>query len=69
MKKQIIQITSLPKTTRVTIQKGHGKQKRLQFRRIDEAVEFVLPRGHRDTELYLNGYSCVLAGWVDGAAH
>jgi hypothetical protein len=29
----------------------------------------VLPRGHRDTELYLNGYSCVLAGWVDGAAH
>lgn len=66
MKKQIIHITSLAKSTKVTIRNGHTQWRPRQFSSIDKAIAFVLPRGSRHTELYLNGYPCVLHGWVNG---
>ncbi len=68
MNKHIIRITSLPKATQVSVHDGHQKLKPRVFPSIDEAVKYVLPRGNRHTELYLNGYPCVLDGWVDGTA-
>ena len=67
MKNQIIHITSLPKSTQVSIQNGHRKPRRRRFSSIDDAVQYVLPLGNRRTELYLNGHSCVLHGWVTGS--
>jgi hypothetical protein len=64
MKNQIIHITSLANATKVTIRNGQKKLKARRFRSIDEAIAFVLPRGNRQTNLNLNGYPCVLHGWV-----
>ena len=66
MKKQTIQITSLPKATQVSIQNGHRKLKPRLFPSIEAAIDYALPLGNRHTDLYLNGYSCVLHGWVQG---
>ena len=64
MKKQIIQVTSLAKSTQVRVRNGHSKLRPRQFASIDKALDYVLPLGNRQTELYLNGYPCVLHGWV-----
>lgn len=64
MKNQIINITSLTKGVRVTIRNGQRKLKARRFADIDSALEFVLPRGNRQTDLYLNGYWCMLNGWL-----
>ena len=68
MRKQIIYITSLAKSTQVIIRNGHTKLRPRQFASIDKALAFVLPLGNWHTELYLNGYPCVLHGWVRGPA-
>jgi hypothetical protein len=64
MKQQIIRVTSLPNSTQVEIQNGHKRFRPRQFAGINEALKFVSPRGSRRTRLYLNGYPCVLHGWV-----
>jgi hypothetical protein len=68
MRKQIIHIPSLAKSTQVTIRNGHRKSRPRQFASIDKALAYVLPLGSRHTRLYLNGYPCVLHGWVQGPA-
>ncbi len=64
MKKKIVHIISLKKRTKVIILNSHRNLKPRLFGSIDEAIDYVLPLGNRHTELYLNGYSCVLHGWV-----
>ena len=64
MKKLIIYITSLAKLTRIEIRNGNRWLKPRYVGSIDEAIAFVLPLGNRHTELYLNGFPCVLHGWV-----
>lgn len=64
MKNQIIHITSLEKGAQVSIRNGLKKLKTRRFTTIAEAKEFVLPQGNHQTELYLNGFKCVLNGWV-----
>jgi len=63
MKKVIINITSLKRHTRVTIEKP-GRRKAIHwFQDIEQAKEFVLPLGTPGTEMFLNGFPCVLHGW------
>jgi hypothetical protein len=64
MKNKIIKISSRGNGAQVTICNGHKQLKARRFRTIDEAIAFVLPRGNRRTELFLNGYPCVPHAWV-----
>lgn len=66
MKKQVIHITSLENSTQSLPRNGHNKWRPRQFASINQAIGFVLPLGNQHTELYLNGYLCVLHGWVSG---
>lgn len=59
-----IKITSLKKGAQVTIRNGSKKLMTRRFASIDDCIEFVQPQGDRQTDLYLNGYPTVLAGWV-----
>jgi hypothetical protein len=69
MKKQTINIKSLAESTQVIIQNGNGFTMRRRFGSVDEAIAFVLPRGNLNTELYLNGFPCVLHGWIASGNH
>jgi hypothetical protein len=64
MKNQIINITSVAKGVRVTVRNSHKKLKARRFPNVDQAKEFALQQGDRQTNLYLNGFKCVLAGWT-----
>ena len=65
MKNQTIKITSLTAGTALVTIRGGGKRlKARRFQNIEKAIEFVLPLGDRRTDFYLNGYHCVLNGWL-----
>ena len=64
MKNQIIHITSHKNLTKVSIRKGGRKLLTRRFHSIEKAISHVLPPGNRQTDLHLNGYQMVLAGWV-----
>ncbi len=64
MKAQVIQIDSLEQGTQVTIRNGYQRPSRRLFPNIDEAFDYVLPRGNRRTTLRLNGYNIVPHAWV-----
>ncbi|HOX02150.1 MAG TPA: hypothetical protein P5555_07315 [Candidatus Paceibacterota bacterium] len=63
MKKQTIHISSLARSIRVRIQNGTTKPRVLKFKTEAEAIDYILPRSNRQTEMYLNGYLVALAGW------
>ena len=64
MKKKIILISSLDKSTQVTIRNGKTYATRRHFGSVDKAIAFVVPLGDHRTEFFLNGYPCVLHAWV-----
>jgi hypothetical protein len=64
MKTQLIKINSLDNHVQVSIERPNSKPMMRRFPSIEQAIRFVLPRGNRQTELLLNGFRCVLHGWV-----
>ena len=59
MKNRRINVTSLAKGVQVTIHNGRKKITARRFADIDTAMEFVLLRGNRRTELLLTARSTV----------
>src|ERR1043166_6592081 len=62
MKADIIKIRSYGYTTRVTVQEGK-RVRTYRLPNIDQAIDFVIPRGDRHTTFYLNGYERALHAW------
>jgi hypothetical protein len=60
----IIRLKTFAKGVQVTISMHRKKKLVRWFRTIDEAMDSVLAKGDYDCEFYLNGYLCVLDGWV-----
>lgn len=65
MNKLVIRIDSKPQGTQMTMSNNGSVKKRRLFASIDEAIDYTLPLGDRDTTLLLNGHDCTLAGWWD----
>jgi hypothetical protein len=62
---QIVKINSLKNgSAQLTICGGGKRSMTRRFASIDDAIKFISPLGNRHTQLSLNGYSTVLAGWV-----
>ena len=59
-----IQITSLKTKTRLSIQAAGQPLRVRYFSNLNEAIQYALPLGDAGTAMYLNGYRCVLHGWV-----
>jgi hypothetical protein len=64
MSKHIIHIRSVKNGTLVTILNGSRKLKSRRFGDIEQAMEFVLPRGDRNSTVFLNGYMLTPYAWV-----
>ncbi len=68
MKKTSITITSQRNRTRVTVSNGRQATTTRFFPSMAEAIDYVLPRGNCNTPCFINGFKCVLAGWIPGLA-
>lgn len=66
MKKNSIIVISQGRRTRVTIRNCRQGTRSRCFSSMAKAIDFVLPRGNRKTPCYINGFKCVLAGWIPG---
>jgi hypothetical protein len=65
MKNTIIKITSLAKGAAfLTIHNGGRKSKPRRFVGIDEALQFAVSAGNRQSTLYVNGYEYTPYAWV-----
>lgn len=65
MKNKIIKINSLVTGAAIlTIHNSGRKSKPRRFSSIDEAFEFAVRAGNRQSQLYLNGYETIPYGWV-----
>jgi hypothetical protein len=65
MKTEIMLIQSLEDKVCLTIHNGSGAPYKRTMKTIDEAVAFILPRGNRNSILFINGYEVVLNGWTE----
>lgn len=68
MKRNSITITSQRNRTRVTVSNGRQGTATRLFPSMAEAIDYVLPRGNRNTPCFINGFKFVLAGWIPGLA-